>query len=60
VMQGMGQALPAPRLQVIQGFNILRWTDQGFNLLAVSDLAQDELEEFQSKFDAAAKAARAS
>ncbi len=60
VMQGMGQALPAPRLQVIQGFNILRWTDQGFNLLAVSDLAQDELEEFQSKFDAAAKAARTS
>jgi len=60
VMQGMGQALPAPKLEVIQGFNILRWTDQGFNLMAVSDLAQDELEEFQNKFEAAAKAARAS
>ncbi len=60
VMQGMGPALPAPKLQVIQGFNILRWTDQGFNLLAVSDLAQDELEEFQNKFETAAKAARVS
>ena len=58
VMQGMGQALPAPKLQVIQGFNILRWTDQGLNLMAVSDLAQDELEEFESKFEAAAKAER--
>ena len=60
VMQGLGSALPAPKLQVVQGFNILRWTDQGFNLLAVSDLAQDELEEFQAKFEAAAKAAQAS
>ena len=60
VMQGLGSALPAPKLQVIQGFNILRWTDQGFNLLAVSDLAQDELEEFQTKFETAAKAAQQS
>jgi len=60
VMQGMGPALPAPKLQVIQGFNILRWSDQGFYLLAVSDLAQDELGEFQSKFETAARAARAS
>jgi len=60
VMQGIGQVLSAPKLQVIQGFNILRWSDQGFNLMAVSDLAQDELEEFHGKFDSAAKAARAS
>jgi anti-sigma factor RsiW len=60
VMQGMGAALTAPRLEVIQGFNILRWTDQGLNLMAVSDLAQDELAEFETKFEAAAKAERAS
>ena len=60
VMQGMGAALTAPKLKVVQGFNILRWTDQGLNLLAVSDLAQDELEEFQTKFETAAKAARTS
>jgi anti-sigma factor RsiW len=64
VMQGMGatlgSALPSPKLDVIQGFNILRWTDQGLNLLAISDLAQDELEEFAMKFESAAKAERAS
>ena len=59
VMQGMGAALSAPKLDVIQGFNILRWTDHGLNLLAVSDLAQDELEEFEAKFESATKAERA-
>jgi len=59
VMQGMGTALSAPKLDVIQGFNILRWTDHGLNLLAVSDLAQDELEEFEAKFESATKAERA-
>jgi len=60
VMQVLGSALPAPKLTVVQGFNILRWTDQGLNLMAVSDLVQDELEEFQTKFEAAALAARRS
>ncbi len=59
VMQGLGFALPAPKLTVVQGFNILRWTDQGLSLMAVSDLAQDELEEFVTKFETAAKAERA-
>jgi anti-sigma factor RsiW len=59
VMQGMGATLPSPKLEVIQGFNMLRWTDQGLNLLAVSDLAQDELEDFATKFQTAAKAERA-
>jgi anti-sigma factor RsiW len=60
VMQETGPALASPKLKVIQGFNILRWTDQGLNLLAISDLAQDELAEFQPKFEAAAKAEPAS
>jgi anti-sigma factor RsiW len=64
VMQGASAgfgaaALGAPKLNVIQGFNILRWTGQGLNLLAVSDLAQDELEDFAAKFQSAAKAERA-
>ncbi len=60
VMQDLGAAVTSPRLQVVQGFNILRWTDQGLNLMAVSALAQDELEEFAAKFEAAAKAERQS
>jgi len=60
VMQGMGATLTAPMLTVVQGFNILRWTDQGLNLLAVTDLDQEEFKEFQAKFEAAARAARRS
>ena len=56
VMQGLGPALPAPKLQTVQGFNVLRWRDENFNLMAVSDLNRVELEEFQAKFEAAAKA----
>ena len=56
VAQGLGSVLPAPRLENVQGFNIRRWTDQGLNLLAVSDINRDELEEFGAKFEAAARA----
>jgi len=55
--QGMGPALPAPRVETVQGFNIRRWTDQGLTLLAVSDLNPDELEEFGSEFEEASRAA---
>jgi len=55
VGQGLGPPLPAPRLEMVQGFNILRWNDQGLTLMAVSDLNRDELEEFKAKFDAAAR-----
>ncbi len=60
VIQGLGPALPGPQMVTVQGFNILRWTEQGFNLMAVSDLAPDELEEFQARFAAAVKPATAS
>ena len=59
VAQGIGPALPAPKVETIQGFNIRRWTDQGLNLMAVSDLNPDELEEFGLKFDEASRAAHA-
>jgi len=60
VAQGLSSALPAPRLETVQGFNIRRWTDQGLSLLAVSDLNRDELEEFGAKFEQTARAARTS
>jgi len=59
VGQDLGAALPTRRLETVQGFNILRWREQGMNLLAVSDLGREELEEFGDKFDAAARAERA-
>jgi anti-sigma factor RsiW len=55
VAQGLGSMLPAPRLENVQGFNIRRWTDQGLNLLAVSDINADELTEFGEKFQTAAR-----
>lgn len=57
VSQNPGPTLPAPNLDVIQGFNILRWTEKDLSFLAVSDLNRDELEEFGAKFRAAAKGA---
>ena len=52
VAQRMGSALQSPRLESVQGFNIRRWTSQGLNLLAVSDINSDELQEFGKKFEA--------
>jgi anti-sigma factor RsiW len=57
VAQGLGPAPATPSLEVVQGFNILRWNEGGLNLLAVSDLNREELEEFGAKFTAAAHAA---
>jgi len=54
--QGLGAALPGRKFETVQGFNILRWSDQGMNLLAVSDLNREELEEFGNKFEAASRA----
>jgi anti-sigma factor RsiW len=52
VAQALGSAPFAPKLTSVQGFNIRRWTDQGLDLLAVSDLGGDELLEFGEKFEA--------
>ena len=58
VAQSMGSALQTPLLETVQGFNVRRWTSQGLNLLAVSDINSDELEEFGRKFEAAAGSIR--
>lgn len=44
-----------PHADVVQGFNILRWSDRGLDLFAISDLNSDELQEFEKKFTAAEK-----
>jgi len=57
VTQGLGPAPSTPALTTMQGFNILRWNGNGLNLLAVSDLNREELEEFGARFTGAARAA---
>ena len=51
--QELGAAPATPKLEMVQGFNVLRWREQGLSLMAVSDLNRDELEEFGAKFRAA-------
>jgi anti-sigma factor RsiW len=53
VAQALGPTPFAPRSKSIQGFNTLHWTEQGLNLLAVSDISPDELQEFADKFQTA-------
>lgn len=56
VAQNLGVQLPsASKLASVQGFNIVRWSGQGLDFLAVSDLNREELEEFVAKFKAAAR-----
>ena len=43
----------APKMETMQGFSVLRWSEQGMNFWAVSDIGADELNEFGAKFLAA-------
>ena len=43
----------SPKMETMQGFSVLRWSEQGMNFWAVSDIGPDELNEFGSKFLAA-------
>src|SRR4029077_10553596 len=38
------------KIEPVQGFNIRRWTEQGLNFWAVSDINAEELQEFGQKF----------
>lgn len=55
VRQGAEGASSTPQFQVVQGFNVIRWSDSGLSLLAISDLNREELDEFVAKFMAAAR-----
>jgi anti-sigma factor RsiW len=43
----------AAKMETMQGFNVRRWSEQGMNFWAVSDIGPDELTEFGDKFEAA-------
>ena len=42
-------------MESLHGFNVRRWSENGLNLWAVSDINADELAEFGEKFEAALK-----
>lgn len=44
------------RGETVQGVNTQRWADRGFQFIAVSDLGDDELRDFHTKFEAALRA----
>lgn len=46
----------APRNEIVQGFNIRRWNEQGLRFIATSDINSEELAEFVAKFEAASRA----
>ncbi len=53
VTQGAASESHAAKLQTMQGYNIRRWTAQGLEFFAISDINGEELQEFVEKFDAA-------
>jgi anti-sigma factor RsiW len=56
VSQAAGSASASPRTEMVQGFNVRRWTKQGLRFIAISDLSADELQDFETKFEAASRA----
>lgn len=42
-------------MESLHGFNVRRWSENGLNLWAVSDIEADELQDFGEKFEAASK-----
>jgi len=50
-----GSSHRAATIESLHGFNVRRWSDNGLNLWAVSDINAEELAEFGEKFEAALK-----
>src|SRR5664280_1206543 len=50
-----GSANSKATMESLHGFNVRRWSENGLNLWAVSDINADELMEFGEKFEAALK-----
>jgi len=46
----------AAKTEIIQGFNIRRWSERGLNYWAISDIGADEIAEFGEKFETAMQA----
>jgi anti-sigma factor RsiW len=52
VSQSSGVERSTLHSDMVQGFNIRRWTDQGLRFIAISDIGADELQEFAEKYEA--------
>jgi anti-sigma factor RsiW len=57
VMQTSDADRLSPKVETVQGFNIRRWFSGGLEFWAVSDINSEELQEFETKFSAGARAA---
>jgi anti-sigma factor RsiW len=57
VMQTADADRLSPKAETMQGFNVRRWFAGGLEFWAVSDIAGEELQEFEDKFRAASPAA---
>ena len=53
VAQRLGDARPSAKSEILQGYNVRHWSDQGLDFWAVSDLAPDEMKEFSRQISAA-------
>jgi anti-sigma factor RsiW len=53
VAEGAALAQQRAKLETMRGFNIQRWSAQGLEFFAVSDINAEELQEFVEKFEAA-------
>lgn len=53
VGQRLGGIPHGAKAETIQGYNVRHWTENGFDLWAVSDINADELDEFRRAFAAA-------
>jgi anti-sigma factor RsiW len=42
--------------EAVQGFNTERWSDQGFQFIAISDMGADDLRDFHTKFETGLRA----
>jgi anti-sigma factor RsiW len=51
VAPGASSEYHGTKRDTMQGFNIRRWTAQGLEFFAVSDINADELQEFVDKFE---------
>jgi anti-sigma factor RsiW len=59
VTQGTASERHRAKLDTMQGFNIRRWSAQGLEFFAISDVNAEELREFVEKFEAALHSASA-
>lgn len=55
VAQAEGVERSAARHEIVQGFNVRRWSEQGLRFIAISDINGDELADFAARFEAATR-----